>query len=152
MQWIEHTETSNLHTWTLEGKQQIASLSFTPGSKSFRLLYASQRLFFLEDNGILQQKIALKSEYGVSLGEIHPQHYGQDGTILLNQTKYYFTKSDTGYAIFDKTKNLIANLGVACVHALNIFERSSLLFAFAWIFPAIQDERTYLLFPQQQTQ
>ncbi|HYH13595.1 MAG TPA: hypothetical protein VD794_00150 [Flavisolibacter sp.] len=144
MQWVEHTEANTFYSWTLEGTEQIASLTFTPGSKSFRLLYTSQRWFFLEYSGVLQQKIVVKSEYGITVGEIQPQRYGQNGTITVNGLKYYYTESYAAIDVLDKNKNLIVNLELKNMHKLDSFELCALLFAYAWVFPAISAENVYL--------
>lgn len=143
MQWIEHVQANGLHLWTLEGPEQIAELTFSPDSKAFRLHYTHHRLFFLEDVGVLQQKIALKSEYGVTLGEFQPQRNGQSGSVIVNGLKYYYTEDHTSIQLFDKHKQRVMSIGVDFIAELGLFEMASLLFAVAWIFPAVGAESPY---------
>jgi hypothetical protein len=144
MQWIEHEQTNGLHLWTLEGPEQIAELTFSPDSKTFRLHYTHHRLFFLEDIGVLQQKIALKSEYGITLGEFQPQRNGQSGSIVVNDLKYFYKEDNGSIQLFDKYKQRVVSIGIDFISELSIFEVASLLFALAWIFPAIGSESSHL--------
>ncbi|ANE52696.1 hypothetical protein [Flavisolibacter tropicus] len=143
MQWIEHVQANGLHLWTLEGPEQIAELTFSPESKAFRLHYTHHRLFFLEDVGVLQQKIALKSEYGITLGEFQPQRHGQSGAVTVNDLKYHYKEDHANIQLFDKQKQRVVSIGVDFISELGIFEVASLLFSLAWIFPAIGSESTY---------
>jgi hypothetical protein len=144
MQWIEHERSNSFHFWTLEGPDQIAELKYSPDTKTFRLHYTNHRLFFLEYAGILQQKIALKSEYGITLGEVQPQRHGQSGTLMVNDLKYYYTEDHKSIHLFDKNKQLVVSIDVDHISDLNIFELASLLFAEAWIFPTVGAESPYL--------
>lgn len=145
MQWIEHVQANGLHLWTLEGPEQIAELTFSPDSKAFRLHYTHQRLFFLEDVGVLQQKIALKSEYGITVGELQPQRNSQNGSIIVNNLKYYYKEDHSSIQLFDKNKQRVVSIGVNFISELGIFEVASLLFSLAWIFPAVGAESSYSL-------
>jgi hypothetical protein len=149
MRWIEQERTNGFHFWTLEENRSIATLKFNPESKTFRLQYINHHLFFLEYTGVLQQRVALKSEYGVVLGKVQLQKHWQTGTIIVNDLKYYYSADHLYIHLYDKNKQLITNLAVDQINELSILELMSLVLAFVWICPSISTENPFLLVNNQ---
>src|SRR5690349_8063968 len=108
MKWVLSHALDEVHHWQLQQEDEVKFLSFNLQRLSLRLSGFTKRLFFLEEQGFLQRKIFLRTEYGIALGETAFSEKPSSGQLMLNEKKFFFRTTDTGLQIFDTEKALLA--------------------------------------------
>ena len=82
---------SNLYNfWLLQDEQPLAMLKYGVETQSLRLTYSRHRLFFLEQRGLFKNKLIIKTQYGLTIGENHYTSKNHpSGNIYVQQMKFH---------------------------------------------------------------
>jgi hypothetical protein len=91
MRWETVASTSNNEVYHLyKGDKKILTLSFNPFSNSARVECEKQkRVFLIRKEGFLRNKIVLRNEYGVKIGELG--HENKENFVDVNDERFYYT-------------------------------------------------------------
>lgn len=116
-----------------QGSQEIATIKYNPRSQSVRLHSNERRVFFLEQVGFLQNKILLKTEYGVQIGENYHFRHQQKGIFHLSKDKFSYWIENNAIRIADKRRQLTASFSLDNALSLDSYELSTVLFSLAWM-------------------
>lgn len=142
MQWILSLASDDIHHWQLDNENGSECLSFNRQWLSLRLTGTSKRLLFLRVQGLLQKKVLLQTEYGISLGETALADKLSAGQLILNSQRFFYEVRDDQLFLFDTGKQLLASCGLHADHPFEKLELYGLLFGFAWfVTPAVLAER-----------
>lgn len=117
----------------VNGSQEIATIKYTAQSQSVRLNSNERRVFFLEEVGVLQSKVLLKTEYGVQIGENYYSRHQHKGLLYLSKEKLSYTIEANAIKIFGKRQHLIASFELDKAISLEACDVSALLFSLAWM-------------------
>ena len=124
-------------TYTLvKNSQELATIKYNAQANSFRINSKERRLFFMEQSGFLQNKIVVKSEYGVEIAENNHQRNQYKGTLHLGNQKFSYKLHTDSINLYDKHKNPVANFSLEKASLLDSYEASALLFSLAWLLNA----------------
>lgn len=125
--------TQDKSSFTLfNGSTEIGTIKYNPHSQSIRLNSTERRVFFLELVGFLQNKILLKSEYGVEIGEnFHIKQH--KGILHLAKDKFSYRVEKDALSIYDKRKKTMINVVLDNANALASQTVSALVFSLAWL-------------------
>ena len=104
--------------------------------RSLRLNGFSKRLFFLEEQGFLQKKLVLRSEYGVEMGEVPFGGNAFFGQLTINGEKFFYQMEHEKLLLLDSEKNPLSDCEIVGEASLGKEEFYSLLFGFAWFVTA----------------
>lgn len=115
----------------VNGSTEIATIKYTAQSQSVRLQSNERRVFFLEEVGLLQSKILLKTEYGVQIGENYYTKQQHKGVLYLSKEKFSYSIEADAINIRHKRQQMIFQLDNAI--ALNAQDVSALLFSLSWL-------------------
>jgi hypothetical protein len=136
MKWVLSHATDGFHHWQLQQENQAKLLIFHLSRLSLRLTGIIKRLFFLQEQGFLQKKVLLRSEYGIVLGEATPTDKSSPGQLLLNGQKFFYRTESTQLILLDNDKQLVGACELPAEAPANRLERFGLLFSFAWFLTA----------------
>jgi hypothetical protein len=112
---------------------EIATIKYNARSQSVRLHSNERRVFFLEQVGLLQNKILLKTEYGVQIGENYHIKHQHKGIFHLSKDKFSYWIEQNAIRIADKRRQIMASFSFENAKALDSYELSTLLFSLAWM-------------------
>ena len=144
MKWVLSHATNDLHHWQLQQEENSRSLTFNLKRLSLRLNGFSKRLFFLEEQGFLQKKLVLRSEYGVEMGEVSFGGNAFFGQLVINGEKFFYEMNQEKLLLLDSEKHPVSNCEIIGEASLGKEEFYSLLFGFAWFVTAdAMVEKTY---------
>ena len=125
MKWL--VQKNQPKTWTLLEPGRNAELKYNNDGHSFRLSAADKRLFFLERKGLFQNRMLLKTEYNIVVGEIHFTPNIQSGQLILDNEKFGFSvKGEELYLFSGNHEHFRA--AITGLRQLDAFEFSALLF------------------------
>ncbi len=90
MRWETVTSTSNNEVYHLyKDDKKILTLAFNPFSNSARVECEKQkRVFLVRKEGFLRNKIVLRNEYGIKIGELG---HDKENFIDVNEERFYYT-------------------------------------------------------------
>jgi len=90
MRWETVASTSNNEVHHLyKDDKKILTLSFNPFSNSARVECEKQkRVFLIRKEGFLRNKIVLRNEYGIKIGELG--HDNKENFIDVNDERFYY--------------------------------------------------------------
>jgi hypothetical protein len=117
----------------LKGGQEIATFKSNDQFQSLRLHSTERRLFFLSQEGLLQNKMVLKTEYGFEIGENHQVKHNK-GIIHLGETKANYTLQKDSIEISDRHKKPLMSFAFPDAETLNGHELSAVLFSLMWLY------------------
>lgn len=91
MRWETVASTSNNEVYHLyKDDKKILTLAFNPFSNSARVECEKQkRIFLVRKEGFLRNKIVLRNEYGIKIGELG--HENKENFIDVNDDRFYYT-------------------------------------------------------------
>lgn len=91
MRWETVTSTSTNEVYHLyKDDKKILTLVFNPFSNSARVECEKQkRVFLIRKEGFMRNKIVLRNEYGVKIGELG--HENKENFIDVNDERFYYT-------------------------------------------------------------
>jgi hypothetical protein len=141
MKWVLSHQSTDNHKWLLQDAPETAQFTYNLQNHSIRIKGKSSRLFFLEPSGFFQKKIVLRSEYGVVLAE-SPAAATKEGTLLMNDLKYFFQWENSQLSLFDKNKNLVSSVAIEAADEMAREAQAVLLFCHAWLVYASQHPKT----------
>jgi hypothetical protein len=136
MKWVLSHATDELHHWLLQQEEGSRSLTINLQRLSLRLSGFSKRLFFIQVEGLLQKKILLRSEYGITIGETVFAEKALPGQLLFNGQKFSYRFESNRLALFDGEKNLVGECEIHQSTTFDKYEFYSVLFGFAWFLTA----------------
>ena len=113
--------------------EEIASVKYNRQNNSIRIFSSERRLFFLNDVGVLQNKILLNTEYGVTIGENYPTKNHHKGVIHVGDKKYTYSLENNMLEIYDRSRKPILNFNFSEADTLDNYEASGILFAVVWL-------------------
>ena len=116
-----------------QDSNEIATIKYNAHSHSVRLHSNERRVFFLEQVGLLQNKILLKTEYGFEIGENYHIKHQHKGVFHLSKDKFSYSVEQNAIHISDKRKQLMGSFSFANATALDSYELATLLFSLAWM-------------------
>lgn len=116
----------------VNGSQEIATIKYNQQSHSVRLHLTERRVFFLEQVGILQNKILLKTEYGVQIGENYYMKHQHKGVLHLTEKKFTYTIQANVANLYGKHRQPIGNFTFDKSIELDSYETSAVMFSLAW--------------------
>lgn len=128
---LTHREHAAFHLMS-EGKA-VAAFKYNRSSGSIRIDGTQKRLFFISQEGFLQNKIRLKTEYGVEIGEstfIRSQH---KGTLTISDNKFHYRTDGGGLYLSDRKKQILAAISFDGAHNVDGHELSAIVFSIAWL-------------------
>lgn len=127
MKWVLNSTCNQSHHWSLQEHDRKAELRYNSEAHSIRLNTGDRRLFFMERTGLLQQRILLRTEYSVVVGESHFRNR-QSGTLILDGEKFSFTTENGRVQLFNRSHQLVAETTIDAPELLDPYEFSALLF------------------------
>ena len=133
MKWILSQQSLAHHRWLLQDAKDEAQFTYNNEHRSIRIKGKGSRLFFLEITGLFQKKILLRSEYGVVVGESTWPPENSDGSIQLNQERYYFKWQQKTLSLLTRAKQLIHSIHTEHEAELDRLEKFALLFSSLWM-------------------
>jgi hypothetical protein len=91
MRWETISSNSNNEVYHLyKDDKKILTLAFNPFSSSARVECEKQkRVFLIRKEGFRRNKIVLRSEYGIKIGELG--HENKENFIDVNDERFYYT-------------------------------------------------------------
>lgn len=144
MKWVLSHATDELHHWQLQQDEGSRSLTLHLQRYSLRLNGFSRRLFFLQEQGFLQKKLLLRSEYGVEMGETVFSEKSSAAAFIFNGQKLSYEVAEGKLVLLDNEKNELGQCGLPQENRLGRIEFYALLFGFAWFVTAdAVVEKTY---------
>jgi len=90
MKWILSSSAPTVQHWTLLDRSPLMELTFNSSTQSVRLITGMRRVFMLEQTGMFRNRIILKTEYSIPVGQIHFVRNNQSGDLLIDNEKFYF--------------------------------------------------------------
>jgi hypothetical protein len=133
MKWVLSQQSLDHHRWLLQDAKDEAQFTYNHEHHSIRLKGKNSRLFFLEVIGLFQKKIQLRSEYGVVVGQSTWPPENSDGSIQLNEEKYYFKWQQKTLSLFTKGKQLFQSIHSEHEPGLDKLEKFALVFSSLWL-------------------
>jgi hypothetical protein len=127
MRWVLNNTFNQSHFWSLQEHDRKAELRYNKEAHSMRLNTPDRRLFFLERTGLRQQRILLKTEYSVVIGESHFRD-SNSGTLIIDGEKFSFLTKEGLVSLFNNNRQLVAETTIESPEHLDLYEFSALLF------------------------
>jgi len=127
MQWTLNNTCNQSHYWSLDGHDRKAELRYNKEAHSIRLNAGDRRLFFMERTGLRQQRILLKTEYSVVIGESQFRN-SESGHLVIDGEKFTFARENGTVRLFNRDQRLIAESFIQSGEPLDLYEFSALLF------------------------
>ena len=112
--------------------KEIANVKYNRENNSIRIFSSERRLFFLNNAGLLQNKILLTTEYGVTIGEIYPVKNNQKGVLHLGDHKFHYSIEKNLLGISDKRRQPVLNFNLEGELPDN-YELAGILFTVTWL-------------------
>jgi hypothetical protein len=134
MKFLLTERTPLFHRWSLQSIEPFAEIKYTLESKSVRIQFEEKRLFFLEMRGPLQQKLHVKSEYGVVLARIDLPKSAGMGIVTLDDTSFHYDIYNAAIKLFNLQNNLLTECTIEPYENIPNFELAALTFAYTWIY------------------
>jgi len=110
LKWVSVQSSTDPEIFELKnGENQIMSLSFNHTDQTVKIeCDESRRYFHIEKEGLLFNKIILKNEYGIKIGEIaHELWFNKEGFIELNEEHFHYSIQNaptTQFTIYGRSK------------------------------------------------
>lgn len=110
LKWISALSSTEPEIFELRnGENQLMSLSINNADQTVKIeCEGSRRFFHLEKEGLLFNKIILKNEYGIKIGEIaHELWFNKEGFIELNEEHFHYSIQNdpsTQFTIYGRSK------------------------------------------------
>ena len=123
--------------------EETISVKYNRQNNSIRIFSAEQRLFFLDDVGLLQNKILLNTEYGVTIGEVYPTKNHHKGVAHIGDKKYTYTIENNMLDVYDRKRQPVLNFNLADSDALDNYEAAGILFAVVWLHSELNATTTH---------
>ena len=123
--------------------EEIASVKYNRQNNSIRIYSAERRLFFLNDVGLLQNKILLNTEYGVTIGESYPTKDHHKGVVHIGDKKYSYIIENNKLQLFDRRRNPVMNYNLPEEDALDNYEAAGILFTVTWLHSELNATTTH---------
>lgn len=98
LQWALTTKRFGYHIYELaKDNLRLLSLAFDPSTQTARVDFEeTKRAFRIEKQGFLKNRIVLKNEYGVNIGELSYEKPGsKEGYIDMHGERFFYTIRDT---------------------------------------------------------
>lgn len=114
------------------GKQKIASVKYNGENHSIRIFSAERRLFFLSNVGLLQNKILLNTEYGVTIGENYPIKNHRKGVLHIGENKFLYSLDKNMLELYDRRRQPVINFRIN--ETLDGYETAAILFTITWLY------------------
>jgi hypothetical protein len=114
MRWETVSSTSNNEVYHLyKDDKKILTLALNPFSNSARVECEKQkRVFLIRKEGFRRNKIVLRNEYGIKIGELG--HENKDNFIDVNEERFYYTIHNNPLAELVLYKESIDHPFVTC--------------------------------------
>jgi hypothetical protein len=128
MRWVLHHTMNQSNVWTMNEPDANAELKYNKEGHSFRLKAGDKRLFFLERKGLFQNRMLLKTEYNVVVGETNFTRNGHAGQLEIDGEKFNFTIKGNELHLFNKDHKLVDITTINELSQLDMYELSALLF------------------------
>jgi hypothetical protein len=130
MKWVLSHASDDIRHWQLQQENRSRSLIINLQRRSLRLDGNSKRLFFLEVQGVLQKKVLLRTEYGITIGETALTDK-LPGPLLLNGHKFFYRLENDQWMLLDNERGLVdvCEFPVSPPSRLEVY---GLAFGFAW--------------------
>ena len=123
--------------------EEIASVKYNRQNNSIRIFSSERRVFFLDDVGLLQNKILLNTEYGVTIGEVYPTRNHHKGVVHVGDNKYSYTIENNMLEIYDKRRRPVINYNLSDANTLDNYEVAGILFAVVWLLTELNGATTH---------
>ena len=111
----------------------IADFRYNEHSNSFRLNASTKRLLFIEPSGLLQNKLLLKTEYGIEIGEWMRMRNYKSGIVHLNSNRFTYNIGLEGIEMNNGEANVFLQCQPADIAELTKQELAAILFCLAWV-------------------
>ena len=114
MRWETVSSTSNNEVYHLyRDDKKILTIALNPFSNSARVECEKQkRVFLIRKEGFRRNKIVLRNEYGIKIGELG--HENKDNFIDVNDERFYYTIHNNPMAELVLYKESIDHPFVTC--------------------------------------
>ena len=114
MRWETVSSTSNNEVYHLyKDDKKILTIALNPFSNSARVECEKQkRVFLIRKEGFRRNKIVLRNEYGIKIGELG--HENKDNFIDVNDERFYYTIHNNPMAELVLYKESIEHPFVKC--------------------------------------
>jgi hypothetical protein len=98
MRWESAANTSNNEVYHLcKDDKKILTLTFNPFSNSARVeCEKEKRVFFIRKEGFRRNKIILRNEYGIKIGELGQEN--KENFIDVNDERFYYATNNNPLA------------------------------------------------------
>jgi hypothetical protein len=98
MRWETIASNSGNEIYHLyKGDKKLLTLTLNPFSSSARVeCEKEKRVFLIRKEGFLRNKIVLRNEYGVKIGELG--HENKENFIVVNEERFYYTTQNNPLA------------------------------------------------------
>lgn len=108
MRWENVSSTSNQEVYQLWHKdKQVLTLTLHPFSNTARVESAAEkRVFLIRKEGFLRNKVVLRNEYGIKIGELGLEK-NKENFIDVNNERFYYSISNNPLAelvLYKETK------------------------------------------------
>lgn len=128
-----NTITRNKSTFILQtGGEEVANVKYNRENNSIRIFSSERRLFFLNSVGLLQNRILLNTEYGVTIGEIYPKN-SRKGAVHFGDDKFFYNIADNLLEIHDKKRRPVLNFNLAVGEKPDSYQTAGILFTAIWL-------------------
>lgn len=130
MKWSLVSKMNNSNFWTLQDNEKLrAEMRYNRDAQSIRINAGDRRLYFLEQIGYLQNRMELKTEYSIVIGETYFNKDHLSGITILDGQKYSFTIEDDQLNLFENHRSK-TTVSIEHLDQLDVYEFSALLFGF----------------------
>jgi len=145
MRWVLTESSAIFHRWTLLSAEPLAELKYTLESKSVRIHFEHKRLFFLEPQKPFQQKLIIKSEYGMAIASIDLPKSAGMGSINIDGNLLYFDIYNSAIHLFGKDRPPLTQCQIEPFDDISSNELTALAFSYAWIYQQDKTKKTVSL-------
>ncbi|MFL5740444.1 MAG: hypothetical protein ACJ75B_09525 [Flavisolibacter sp.] len=132
MKWILSSSGPTIQHWTLLHGSPLMELTFNSSTQSVRLITGVRRVFMLEQTGMFRNRIILKTEYSIPVGQIHFVRNNQAGDILIGDEKFYFEIKEGIVYLRDRNRKVLEHYQLELQN--EELELSALIFGSALFF------------------
>ena len=144
MKWTSAYSSPALETFELwEGSTRLLTLDYHPFTNAARIEHAAERrVFMIRREGFLRNRIVLRNEYGVRIGQLNTDKgSSRSGNIELENEKFNYVFSDSEQRQLQMSRDQSGEPPVICdfkhgmpFHELGTLSPSQqcLLMAFSW--------------------
>jgi len=99
-----------------------------------RIYSAERRLFFLNSVGLLQNKILLNTEYGVTIGEVYPIKNHRKGVLHIGEHKFNYIIEQNMLHLQDKRRKPLISFSFTDTETTSSHEAATIVFTLAWLY------------------